>query len=95
MKSQFLKEWERSTNNLAEYFCTRYFAKRAETHWVADDTGGVFVIADYFFNVSDMVDFIKYNYSKDKMFEYYDYSLKEAEKGKKPINIKSYLKLQL
>ena len=95
MKSEFLKSWEYSTNNLAEYFFARYFGNGAESYWIADDIGGVFVIADYFFNLSDMVDFIKYSYPKDKMFEYYDYALNLAEQGNNPpINIKNWIKIK-
>jgi hypothetical protein len=95
MKNKFLKSWEDSTNNLAKYFSSRYFGKKAEYYWISDEIGGVFVISDYFFSTSDMVDFIRYSYTKDKMFEYYDMSLKSAEKGKNPpINIKNYIKLK-
>lgn len=92
-KSEFLTLWEYATNNLAEYFSARYFGNGAESYWIADDIGGVFVIADYFFNLSDMVDFIKHSYSKEKMFEYYDFALKEHTEGRVPTNIKNYKSL--
>lgn len=93
MKSEFLKAWERETSNLAEYFSARYFGNGVtDSYWVADDVGGVYVIADYFFSVNDMVDFIKYSYSKENMFEYYDYALENF--GKNPICIRDYKKLK-
>jgi 3-hydroxy-3-methylglutaryl CoA synthase len=90
-KNEFLKEWERATENLAQYFIARYFGDGADTYWVADEIGGVLYINDYFFSLSDMVDFIRYGYSKDKMFEYYDYRL---ENPNLRINIKNYLRLK-
>jgi hypothetical protein len=90
-KSEFLKEWERATENLAQYFIARYFGDGADTYWVADEVGDVLYINDHFFNLSDIVDFIRYDYSKDKMFKYYDYRL---ENPKLRVNIKNYLKLK-
>jgi len=98
-KSEFIKEWERSTENLAQYFIARYFGSANEVgntsdnYWVADAIGGVLYINDYFFNLSDIVDFIKYDYSKDKMFEYYEYTTDCMVGGDIKVNIKNYLKL--
>ena len=95
MNNEFLKAWERESNNIAEYFSARYFSNGATSYWVADDIGGVFVINDdYFFNLSDMVDFIKYRYTKKQMFDYYEYALDCIDKKKIKINIKNWIKLK-
>ena len=93
-KSEFLTSWEYATNNLAEYFSARYFGNGAESYWVADDIGGVFVIADYFFNLSDMVAFLRNNYTKKAMFEYYDYALDCHTNKKECLTIKSWRHLK-
>jgi hypothetical protein len=93
MNTEFLKEWERATENLKEYFVTRYF-KEGEYWWVADEIGGVLYVNDHFFNLSDIVDYIKHNYSQDKMFECYEYQMKCIEEKAVPINIKNYKKLK-
>ena len=95
-----LNNWERYTEVLIEYFIERYFGKldTVEYYWIAEDVGGVLSVADYFFNLGDIVDFIKYHYSRDLMFEYYDYALEyHMQKKHKStdylINIKNYKKL--
>ena len=93
-KKEILQNYENAINDLVDYFCWKYFRGVAlDTYWVADDVGGVYFINDYFFNVSDMVDFIKNNYTQNEMFDYYDYALKQHEKNKTPINIKNWRKL--
>lgn len=87
---QILSEWEIATNKLSQHFVTQYFDKDAEVWWVADDIGDVLVVNDYFFNLKQVVEFIKYRYSREMLFEYYEYSLNLAEKGKTPINIRCY-----
>jgi hypothetical protein len=90
----YFKEWEATTNHLAFQFALKYFGKDADYWWIADEIGGVFCIADYFFNVMDMADFLRYNYTRKAMFEYYDYALKCHEKSKSPINIKTWRHLK-
>lgn len=95
-KNDLLVSWEWYTNELAEYFAIKYFGKATEHWWIADDKGGVYCINDYFFDLKDMVDFIRYHYSVEKMFEYYEYSLNYYENRKDdtlPINIETYKKL--
>jgi hypothetical protein len=89
MQTQFLKEWERATENLKEYFISKYFTE-TEAWWVSDEIGGVLYVNDHFFNLEDIVDYIRYNYSKDKMFENYEYKMKCIEEKVIPINIKNY-----
>lgn len=85
-----LKRWENETKELCDLFVLHYFDEDADVYWVADEIGGVLFVNDYFFNLSDIVDFIRHRYSKKKMFEYYDYALKCAVVDKRPTNIKSY-----
>lgn len=95
-----LAYWENETESLSRHFIKKYFGKidEVEYYWIADEVGGVLVVADYFFNLSDIVDFLRYNYPKNMMFEYYDYSLeyhmqKKHKASDYLVNIKNYKKL--
>lgn len=97
MAIMYLHEWEDSTDDLVNYFISKYFGnfEDSEHWWVADEIGGVLYVNDYWFSVSDIVDFIRYKYSKKMMFKYYDYKLEYGSKEKHSkndylINIKSY-----
>ena len=97
MKNKITQEWENATMDLTEYFINKYFgkSKSIESYWIADDIGGCLVVNDYFFNLGDIVDFIKYRYTPTKMFEYYDYALKAHELGAEyVVNIKNYKKMK-
>jgi len=85
-------KYERSINKITFYFADKYF-EDYDLDWIGGDIGGVLDINGYFFDFSDILDFLKYNYSKDQMFEYYDYALEEATAERSPINIKNYLEL--
>jgi len=85
-----LQRWINETKKLGDLFVVHYFGRDAESYWIADDIGGVLYVNDYFFNLSDIFAFLRYRYSKNKMFEYYEYQMKCIEDKKIPINIKSY-----
>ena len=90
-----LNDYLKATQNLAEYFANRYFGKDNDLWLVADDIVNVACIADYYFSVTDMVEFIKHKYTAKKMFEYYDYALDyrmqdKHKKGDFLINIENY-----
>lgn len=88
-----LHDWEHAAHVLAHYFTARYFGNAATgLHWVADEIGGVWCVADYFFDLSDMVAFVRYSYSHKMMFEYYDYRLANYE-ADYIISIRDYKKL--
>lgn len=91
MVGRALNDWELSTDILAKTFAKKHFGEDvSEEWWISDEIGGVYVINDYFFSVQDIADFLKYDYSTKKMFEYYDYALKLAEEKELPINIRNY-----
>ena len=100
MDKQLLKEYDLAVDNLAKYFIKKYFGKdyslEDDAYWVGsqDEDRGVLAVGDYFFNLEDVVDFIRYKYSKNKVFEYYDYAFDCYDKHKNPINIKSWRKLK-
>lgn len=94
MKSKALTKWEYETDIFADYFVERYFGKNTEVWWIAEQVGGVLCVADYFFDLNDMVDYVRYSYTKDQMFKHYEYALDLGMKNKSPINIKNWKKLK-
>lgn len=86
MKNEQLINWYTATDLLAEYFVSRYFGKDAtDVFWVADEVGGVLAVNDCFFSLTDMVEFIRYRYSRKDMHEYYEYALELAMKENHPM----------
>ena len=65
-----LEQLERQMVLFAWYFEKRYFEDNLDaSYWVANEVGGVFSIADYFFSMEDMVQFIRHDYSEKDMME--------------------------
>jgi len=95
MKNTYILEYERAANNLKAAFVAKYFGRDvSDVFWIGGVIGEVLAVNDYFFDLQDIVDFIKYNYTKKSMFEYYDYNLKLRSEDKYPINIKNYRQLK-
>ena len=90
---EILKEFNSVCNKLKKIFVKKYFGKTvSDVYWVSDEIGGVLAINDYFFSLSDMVDFLRYNYPVAKMFEYYDKRLEAEKKDLTFVNIKHFIK---
>ena len=85
--------YENSVSAITYHFLDKYF-EESDVYWIGGEIGGIASVNDYFFDFKDMLDFLKNDYSPDKMFEYYDYALGEYMKEKDPINIRNYLKLK-
>ena len=85
---------EAEINRFARYFEDRYFGKDStETWWTAEIVGGTLVINDYFFTLDDMMNFIRYDYSNDDMFNYYQYALDTYGEDKVTVCIRDWRKL--
>lgn len=93
MQSDLITQFEHISDEIAKYFCNKYF-KSDDYYWIAGQIGSVLNIGDYYFSLEDMLDYLRYRYGVDKMFEYYDYALEERTKDKKPICIRDYKKLK-
>jgi len=87
-----LQTWQKATNDLAQQFANKYF-DGGEWHWVADQIGGIYCIADYFFNLDRIVEALELNATTDQLLEFYDYELECHElKKDKEINFKNFVK---
>lgn len=94
MSKKDIASWEKETQKLAELFNKKYFDEDSEMFWVADEIGGVLCINGYFFNQTDIVDYLRYDYKTDKMFAHYDYTMECHEKKERPVNIKNFRHLK-
>lgn len=90
MQKNLIQNYEYMCQEVANQFATKYFGKEVDSWWVAGEVGRIYFINDYFFNMENMVDFLKYRFSKKKMFDYYEYSLEMQLKNEIPWNIKTY-----
>lgn len=66
-----IAKYEDACNGVALLFADTYF-DTYDMDWIGDDVGGVLGINDYFFNMEDMLTFLKENATKDEVFDYYD-----------------------
>ena len=93
MNKNILKQFDDVTDELAKYFVEKYFGKDFlfdnDYYFVGsqDEDREVLAVNDYFFNLEDIVSFIRYKYTIKELFEYYDYAL---ENKKNIINIKNW-----
>ena len=94
MNKNLIYNWEHSTQELTNHFIKKYFGNDTENYWVADEVGSVLFVNDYFFDLNTIIDFLRYKYSKDKMFEYYDYQLNCYSTSEPCVNIKHYRSLK-
>lgn len=90
----FFKQWEESTDQLAHAFAKHYFDEDYLLWWVANQIGGTICINDHYFNLDRMVDYLRYQYTSQELFEHYDWELAEFTKGRiPPANIKNWRQL--
>ena len=86
--------YEIGCNQLAKYFVAKYF-KDAEFYWIGGEYGHVIEVADRFFSMEDIANFIRHKYSAKMLFKYYDEKLACDSKDKEwRYNIKNYKKLK-
>jgi hypothetical protein len=86
-----LGAYELACDELAQYFVTKYFGKEAEYWWIGDCPGGVIEVADRYFDMRDVHEFLKNKYTGKMMFKYYDQKMDADMKGEDwNYNIYSY-----
>ena len=85
-----LKNWEKATQELADKFVRKYYGKDADSGWVSNEIGDVFVVADHYWNVGDMVDALRFNCSEERLFEWYDLSVDAGMEGRHFQNLRTF-----
>lgn len=74
-----IAKWENLTNEITEQWIRDYFEiEEDETvyfDWVANDFGGVFEFADYFFDFNTVLKCYELDITKEQLFQWYDFCL--------------------
>ena len=83
-----LKAWEKATQELADAFVKKYYGKDADFYWVSAEIGDILVVNDHFWNVSNIVDALRWNCSEERLFEWYDLFIENNETP--CINLRNY-----
>lgn len=90
-----ISEWEDSTIEIVKAFVGKYFpdySYKEDVYWVGNVIGEVFCIADYFFDLNQVIVALKENATPDQLFDYYDKALEAAHEDAPFVNLKTYLK---
>jgi len=76
---QEIRLWQKSTNEITEQWIRDYFEveedEGIQIDWVANDFGGVFEFADYFFDFNTVLKCYELDISKEQLFQWYDFCL--------------------
>lgn len=77
-----IEKWRVLTNKITENWIREYFelskedvASGIDYFWVAEDVGGIFEFADYWFDFNTVLKCYELNISKEKLFDWYHYCL--------------------
>jgi len=93
MQNDLIKEFERISESIGAYFCSKYF-KSDDYYWVGKQIGGILEINDCWFSLDDMLDYMRYKYTPNQMFKHYYYALDIKTDDKHPICIRDWKKLK-
>ena len=97
-QNKILQNWEKATQEITDYFLEKYFNEKdykPDWYWIGDEIGYVIDVNQFFFSLEDIVNFVRYNYSKKDMFDYYDLRLEAQIKEKPFANIENWRKLKI
>jgi hypothetical protein len=71
-----IKKWEKITKEITEQFLLDYFEDDSpDYYYVANEVGGVFCYADYWFSFSDVLKCYELGITKEQLIEWYDFCL--------------------
>ena len=80
---QEIRLWQKSTNEITEQWIRDYFEieedEDIQINWVANDFGGVFEFADYYFDFNTVLKCYELNISREQLFEWYDFCLENQK----------------
>ena len=89
-----IEEYNAICIKIVEIFTDKYLDTDTVGEWESDDIGSGIFINGYYFTMNDMIEYMKYKYSKKMMFERYEYTIDCIYKDISPTNIKNYKKLK-
>jgi len=89
---RLLYSYDVAANNLAKEFVEQIEFCWDDCYWIGGDYGGMLSMGDYFINMQDIIDGLRYNASCDDFIKWYDYTL-DAYGTDTPVpNFKNWLK---
>lgn len=91
-QSDLIEQYHNICNSVASFFANKYFGPHTSYHWIADDIGGVCEINESFFNVIEMIEYMKYKYTPKQMFDYHERAQQAYEDKTFIVNIKHWKK---
>ena len=75
--------WTNLTNEITENWIRDYFETEEDEEiyfdWVANDIGGIFEFADYFFDFNTVLKCYELNISREQLFEWYNFCLENQK----------------
>ena len=91
-----LKQYFRACEEVRKTFLKTYYAECPEylddSSWVADDIGGVLIVGDEFWGISDMVTALKFEAKEDDLFAWYHNSIDAGLRRESYYSLENYLK---
>lgn len=75
-----IANYEKACNDVATLFAKTYFGDPF-LYWIGGEIGGVMGINDYFFNVDDIVVYLKEKATQEELLAYYDFIMEAHVKG--------------
>jgi len=84
--------YEKACVKLTKAFVKRYFEDTifGDGHFVADDVTGVFDIADMFFSIEHMYQYMKYDYTFEELYDRYHDDIEATMEGNSFPNIRTW-----
>lgn len=74
-----IEKWKILTDKITSYWIKDYFEldedDYVDRYWIANDVGGVFSFADYYFNFETVLKCYELGIKKEQLFEWYDFCL--------------------
>lgn len=90
MTKQILKNYQQAIEAIADAFVKKYYGKDISVQYWTDEIGGIFVANDYYWNIDNMVDALRFKCSKERLFEWYELSLEAGMEGRPFQNLRNY-----
>jgi len=90
MTKQILENYKQAIQDIADAFVDKYYGKDISSQYWTDEIGGIFCANDYYWNVDNMIDALRFKCSKKRLFEWYDLSLDAGMEGRPCQNLRTY-----
>ncbi len=90
-KPKVLEAWEKATLELVDAFVKKYYGENAsDVYWIGDEIGGILVVNDQYWNINNVVDALRWNCSKERLFKWYELFIESRESP--CVNLRNYAK---